>query len=362
MKSNTLVPRLDDLPALAPDRLAAQAAEAVRELLAEAAAANTTRSYASALRYWAAWFQGRFGQPIALPVPEPAVVQFVVDHLARRGKTGLAWELPPALDAQLVAAGLKQKSGAFKLSTVVHRVAVLSAAHQAHKATNPCESPAVRQLLKRGRRASVKRGERPHKKTAITKNELEALLATCDDSLEGRRDAALLLFGFASGGRRRSEIAAADWMDLRRVNATDFIYRLEHSKTRQAGTSAEADATPDKPVLGCAGVALDAWLRAANITTGPLFRRLWGDRIGPPLSAKAVAAIVQRRAAQAGLTGDFGGHSLRSGFITEGGRQGIALPALMALTDHRSVKQAMDYFQSGSATTNPAARMLEAES
>ena len=44
MKSNTLVPRLDDLPALAPDRLAAQAAEAVRELLAEAAAANTTRS------------------------------------------------------------------------------------------------------------------------------------------------------------------------------------------------------------------------------------------------------------------------------------------------------------------------------
>ena len=66
MKSNTLVPRPDDLPALAPDRLAAKAAEAVRELLAEAAAANTTRSYASALRYWAAWFQGRFGQPIAL--------------------------------------------------------------------------------------------------------------------------------------------------------------------------------------------------------------------------------------------------------------------------------------------------------
>ena len=94
MKSNTLVPRPGDLPTLAPDRLAAQATDAVRELLAEAAAANTTRSYASALRYWAAWFQGRFGQPIALPVPEPAVVQFVVDHLARRGKTG-------ALAAQL---------------------------------------------------------------------------------------------------------------------------------------------------------------------------------------------------------------------------------------------------------------------
>ena len=362
MKSNTLEPIPAPPPTLTPDRLAAQAAEAVRELLAEAAAANTTRSYASALRYWAAWFQGRYGVAISLPVPEAAVVQFVVDHLARRGKAGLAWELPERLDAQLIEAGLKKQPGAFKLNTVVHRVAVLSAAHRAHKASNPCEQPGVRHLLARGRRAAVKRGDRPHKKTAITKTELEALLATCDDSLEGRRDRAILYFGFASGGRRRSEIAAADWMDLRRVNATDFIYRLEHSKTRQAGTSAEADATPDKPVLGRAGVALDAWLRAANITTGPLFRRLWGDRIGPPLSAKAVAAIVQRRAAQAGLTGDFGGHSLRSGFITEGGRQGIALPALMALTDHRSVKQAMDYFQSGSATTNPAARMLEAES
>lgn len=38
-----------------PEQLAQQAADAVRELLAEAAAANTTRSYATALRYWAGW-------------------------------------------------------------------------------------------------------------------------------------------------------------------------------------------------------------------------------------------------------------------------------------------------------------------
>jgi integrase len=357
MKSTTLVPPSEALATLDPQRLAADAAEAVRELLAEAAAANTTRSYATALRYWAAWFQGRFGRPISLPVPEPAVVQFVVDHLARRGKAGLAWELPPTLDAQLVAAKLKQRPGAFKLSTVVHRVAVLSAAHQAHKATNPCESPGVRQLLKRGRRAAVKRGERPHKKTAITKPELEAMLATCDDSLEGLRDRAILYFGFASGGRRRSEIAVADWQDLRRVGEAAFVYRLEHSKSQQAGTTATS--TPDKPVLGRAGAALAAWLTAANITEGPLFRRLWGDRVGPALSAQAVATIVQRRAALAGLTGDFGGHSLRSGFITEGGRQGVALPALMALTEHRSVAQAIGYFQAGDAEANPAARLLD---
>lgn len=69
-------------PALQPEHLAVCAAEAVREILAEAASANTTRSYAAALRYWAAWFQGRYGQPITLPAPPTTVVQFVVDHLA----------------------------------------------------------------------------------------------------------------------------------------------------------------------------------------------------------------------------------------------------------------------------------------
>lgn len=357
MKNSVQTLKIHDLTLLSPDRLAAQAADAVREMLAEAAAVNTTRSYASALRYWAAWFQGRFGQVLALPVPEPVVVQFIVDHLARRGQTGLTWELPVVLDGHLVAAGLKQKTGAFKLSTVVHRVAVLSAAHRAHKAANPCESPAVRQLLARGRRAAVKRGERPHKKTAITKAELDALVATCDDTLEGLRDRALLLFGFASGGRRRSEIATADWRDLRRLNDTEFVFRLEHSKTQQSGPTAAA--TPDKPVLGRAGAALARWLAEAKITDGPLFRRLWGRRVGTALSPKAVAAIVQRRARLAGLVGDFGGHSLRSGFITEGGRRGVALPALMALTEHRSVAQAISYFQAGSAETNPAARMLD---
>lgn len=359
MKNNISLPMVaSSLPALRPEVLADQAADAVREILAEAASANTTRSYASALRYWAGWFQGRYGQPLALPVPEAAVVQFIVDHLARRTKAGMTWELPPALDTALVTSGLKQRPGAWKLSTVIHRVAVLSTAHRLRRAApNPCEAPSVRHLLARGRRAEVKRGVRPHKKTAITRLELEAMLATCDDSLEGLRDRALLCFGFASGGRRRSEIAAADMTDLRALPEGGYVYWLGHSKTQQAGPSATS--TPDKPVLGAAAVALRAWLDAAKLTEGPLFRRLWGERVGPGLGSKSVAAIVQQRAALAGLSGDFGGHSLRSGFVTEGGRQGVALPALMAMTEHRSVASVIGYYQSGGATENPAATLLD---
>ncbi|CAD7735262.1 Tyrosine recombinase XerC [Xanthomonas hydrangeae] len=338
-----------------PEQLAQQAADAVRELLAEAAAENTTRSYTSALRYWAGWHAARYGIELALPVPEATVLQFVVDHVQRRSTDGeLAWELPPIVDQALVAAGLKAKLGSWTLATVRHRVAVLSTAHRLKQATNPCEQPAIRTVLSRAARAAVKRGERPRKKTAITLPELEALLATCDDSLEGIRDRALLCFGFASGGRRRSEIAAAD---LRRIGEAGYIYRLEHSKTQQAGVTASS--TPDKPVLDRAALALQDWLDAAGITEGAIFRRLWKRRVGPALSPAAVGEIVQRRARLAGLEGDFGGHSLRLGFVTEASRQGVALPAIMQLTEHRSASSVVGYFQAGGAIGNPAARLLE---
>jgi integrase len=249
-----------------PEQLAQQAADAVRELLAEAAAANTTRSYAGALRYWAGWHQARFGIELMLPLSEVAVIQFLVDHIQRKNKAGLVSELPLVIDQALVVAGLKAKLGPLKLSTVTQRVAVLSTAHKLKRLDNPCELPSVRTLLSRARRAAVKRGERPTKKTAITRPELEAMLATCDASLEGLRDRALLCFGFASGGRRRSEIAAADLRDLRKTGDDSYIYRLEYSKTQQAGV--KADSTPDKPILGRSAQALSAWLEAAGIRQG----------------------------------------------------------------------------------------------
>jgi integrase len=340
-----------------PEKLAQQAADAVRELLAEAAAANTTRSYAAALRYWAGWHQARFGMELTLPVGEAVVIQFLVDHIQRKNKAGLVSELPPAIDEVLVTAGLKAKLGPLKLSTVTQRVAVLSTAHKLKRLANPCESASVRTLLSRARRASVKRGERPTKKTAITRPELEAMLATCDETLEGLRDRALLCFGFASGGRRRSEIAGADMRDLRKTGDEGYIYRLEYSKTQQAGVT--VDSTPDKPVLGRSALALSAWIEAGCIREGAIFRRIWRNRVGPALLPGSVATIVKRRAGLAGLEGDFGAHSLRSGFVTEAGKQGVPLPAVMAMTEHRSVASVIGYFQSGSAEDNPAARLLK---
>jgi hypothetical protein len=49
----------------------------------------------------------------------------------------------------------------------------------------------VRELLAKTRRAYAKRGALPRKQRSLTKELLQAILATCDESLRGHSDRAL---------------------------------------------------------------------------------------------------------------------------------------------------------------------------
>ena len=330
---------------------------ALTELLREGEAANTVRSYQSAMRYWAGWHQFRLGQAIALPLPVDVVLQFIADHAQRSTPYGLRCELPPSIDAALVQSGCKAKPGAPSHNTLVHRVAVMSKAHQNRGMPNPCHDEKVRELLSRTRKAYAKRGERPQKKAAITKDVLQQLLATCDDSLRGLRDRALLLFAWSSGGRRRSEISSADMQYLRQIGSGQYLYELAFSKTNQSGADLPENT---KPVLGAAGKALADWLAASGITEGAIFRRIRkGGHLGEPLQAPAVRAIVKERCALAGVDGDFSAHSLRSGFVTEAGKRNVPLAETMALTGHQSVATVLGYFRAESVIHNQAAHLMD---
>lgn len=334
------------------------AQQAVRELLREGESTNTRNSYQSAMRYWAAWHALRFERQMQLPLDVPCVLQFIIDHAQRQTGAGLASEMPANMDRALVEAGYKAREGPLSHNTLVHRMAVLSKAHQVHGLANPCQDGAVRELMSRTRKAYARRGEQPTKKDALTRDLLEQLLQTCDDSLRGRRDRALLLFAWSSGGRRRSEVAGADMRHLRAVGPQEFIYTLAHSKTNQSGRDVPEN---HKPVTGRAAQALADWLRAAAIQEGPIFRRIRkGGHVGEPLSPAAVRDIVKQRCALAGVEGDFSAHSLRSGFVTEAGRQNVPLPDTMALTGHSSVNTVLGYFRADSALSNRAARLLDA--
>jgi Phage integrase family len=235
----------------------------VRALLKEGESANTQRSYASALRYWAAWFRLRYRSPLTLPVPVPAVLQFLVDHVERMADDGgLLHDLPPAIDQALVDGGFKGAFGAPALNTV------LSKAH-----------------------------------------------------------------------------------------AQTYLYRLTHSKTDQAGIEHNPDA--DKPLLGPAAEALTAWLQVSGVTSGAIFRRIRKTKAVEPLSGQAVWLVVKRRTALAGLEDDFGAHSLRSGFVTEAGRQNVPMKETMAMTGHRSLQTFLKYFQTGAVQQTRAATLLK---
>ncbi len=332
---------------------------ALRELLREGEAENTVRSYQSAMRYWAGWHQFRMGQAIALPLPVETVLLFIADHAQRSTPYGLRCELPASIDAALVQSGCKARLGPPSHNTLVHRVAVMSKAHQNRGLPNPCHDERVRELLSRTRKAYAKRGERAQKKAAITKDVLQKLLATCDDSLRGKRDRALLLFAWSSGGRRRSEVSAADMQYLRQIGTDQYLYELAVSKTNQSGADLPENT---KPVLGAAGKALSDWLQASGITEGAIFRRIRkGGHVGEPLQAPAVRAIVKERCALAGVEGDFSAHSLRSGFVTEAGKRNVPLAETMALTGHQSVATVLGYFRAESVIHNQAANLMDEE-
>lgn len=345
------------VPVLQPTTLSDVTRDAVGELMREGESQNTLTSYRTALRYWTAWYGLRYGGAIQLPLPVACVLQFVVDHAQRMTALGLVSELPAAIDAALVAGGYKGKLGPMAHNTLVHRIAVMSKAHQLRQLANPCQDVQVRELLSRTRKAYAKRGVLPRKKAALTKDPLQALLATCDDSLRGKRDRALLLFAWASGGRRRSEVALADMQFLRCVGQAQYLYTLAHSKANQSGVERPEN---HKPVLGAAGLALKSWLDASAITQGLIFRRvLKGGHLGGAMSPAAVRTIVQTRSALAGVEGDFSAHSLRSGFVSEAGRQNISLADTMALTGHQSIPTVMGYFRAEAAILNKGARLMD---
>lgn len=308
---------------------------------------NTRRSYAADLRYFRSWFEiSGFGEP-SLPIAPDILVRFVVDHVE-----GMAAEI----DAALVAAGVKARTGLPRIATVSRKMAAVAAWHRSSGFPSPLSGGPVREALNRARKAAARRGHRPRKKKAALRETVQSLLANkASPTLADLRDDAMILFAFASGGRRRSEVVEARIENLEEIDG-DYVYHLGITKTEQEGSDRTV------PVAGRAAAALRSWLAVVGAVEGPIFRPVdrHGNVLPSALNGRAVARVVQRRAAAAGLDPKiYGGHSLRSGFITETGRQGKNIFDAMRLSGHKSMQTVAGYHQAGTALANEAARLLE---
>lgn len=305
---------------------------------------NTKRAYASDMRYVRAWAEAR-GVEAALPLSTETVVRFILDHVEG---------MPQEVESALLRTGAKRNPGPVSINTLKRRLATLSRAHELGDFLNPITDRRVREITSRAGKAAALDGWTPAKKTAAHREILDLILATCErGGARDIRDEAMILFGWSSGGRRRSEVSSATFERLER-RGDDFVYHIGVNKTSQDGDAGTV------PVAGRAAVAMTRWLNLSGINEGAIFRRIWYDgSVGDDgLCDRTVARIIQARAARAGLDAHrYGGHSLRSGFITEAGIQGVNLLDAMAMSLHRSVQVASGYHQAGAALNNQGARL-----
>jgi integrase len=327
---------------------------ALTELYRRGTPANTLRAWERDLAYISAWRMAAFGRPLHWPEDEKVALRFILDHAQDlTDKPGSAQDTA----MELQAIGLRIALTCPAPATLDRRIASWQAFHRMRNLTSPFSAPLVQQARQKARRANA-RPRVPKSPKPITRDILEALLATCDDTHRGIRDRAMLMLAFASGGRRRSEVTALNVEDIGR---DDFVakgllwVRLMETKTTKK------DQAPRLPLKGRPARAVVHWLEVTKMTQGPLFRPVsLSDRPLPRrLASDALRTILRHRLVLAGLPVDYAtSHGLRAGFLTQAALDGAPLAAAMKLSLHRSAVQAQKYYADVEIEDNPATDLL----
>ncbi len=348
-------PPAPHLPAASP-ALSAADQEALTDLYTRGTPANTLRAYERDLLYITAWKAARFGTALDWPESEATALAFLLDHardLNDAPETDVARETAEALIAQ----GLRKSLACPAPSTLDRRIASWLAFHRMKNLASPFDAALVKQARAKARRAAA-RLPAPKSAHPITRDVLEQLLATCRGTRRDCRDRAILMLGWASGGRRRSEITGLmrEDVSLKEFDKTGVVWiSLLETKTTTKGE------TPRLVLRGRAAQALMHWIEVGEITDGALFRPISkADRVlKRRLSPDAIAQIVKHRLKLAGLPEGFASpHGLRSGFLTQAALDGAPIQAAMRLSLHRSMAQAQKYYDDVDIAENPAADLL----
>jgi len=256
--------------------------------------------------------------------------------------------------AEMLAAFVADRAATLSPHSLTRRVVGISRAHTSQGLPDPSKNDLVRTVLRGVRR---KNGKPQRQAAPLLKADLLSILPLMTGT-SGLRDRALILLGFGAA-LRRSELVGLDVQDLEFVREGVVII-LRRSKTDQEGQGRKI-AVPYGRSVACPVKAVRAWLDAAPITSGPVFRPVGkSGAIGPDrLTAQSVALIVKKYAEAAGLpAATFSGHSLRSGLVTSAAQAGVAVHQIMAQTGHRSVDMVNRYIRDANLFEGNAAAMV----
>jgi integrase len=281
---------------------------------------------------WSTWASAH-GTP-ALPAAPDAIAAYLAELADAGASPATLAQRRAAIAFTHRAANLPDPTGAENVLAVIHGVA---------RSTTRTKRRAAPMLLEDLERA-----------VQVLVNEHAAAAPGSAAALRALRDRALLVMGWV-GAFRRSELAALAVEDVQRRTVKGrpaLLVTVRRSKTDQQGDgktkvmpSASAHPLAD-PVA-----AYRAWVAAARITAGPVFRAV--DRHGNvkpnAVQGQDVADVVARVVKVAGLDPRITAHGMRAGLITQGAIAGASALGLRAQSGHESDTAFAGYIRSAGA-------------
>ena len=263
---------------------------------------------------------------------------------------------PMPASPETVAAYLAAFAALYNPTTLQHRLRAIGQMHALAGVTFDTRAAVVRHTLR-----GIKRehGMPARQSAALTTDDVLAMADTCHlHRLEGVRDRALILIGFA-GAFRRSELVAIDVEHLS-FGPRALRILLPRSKGDAEGEGIEVIIPRGHAKATCPYTALQRWLEASHTALGPVFRGI--HRLGTishnRLSGEAVRLILRRAATRAHIEvaahERLSPHGLRAGFITEAYRRGAREEEIMAHVRHKSWGTTRKYIRrSGKLADHP---------
>ena len=260
----------------------------------------------------------------------------------------------PAVPTSFAAYLAAMARDGYAFATIERRRAAVTHYHREAGFASPSADPRVEQTM-----AGIARtiGTRQAQKAPLTDVELRKILKRIPPTIAGLRDHALLLIAYA-GALRRSELVSID-VDMIERTTGGLIIHLGRTKANQEGAD-EIVGVPTGRVLKPVA-ALDAWMAAAGITAGPVFRSV--DRHGrvsaEAMTPQSVNLIIKRRCEAANLDPAlFAGHSLRAGLVTAALASGIDLFSVMDAARHKDPRTTKKYDRRAKVIANHAGRKV----
>lgn len=195
------------------------------------------------------------------------------------------------------------------------------------------QNPASSELVRRMKTSNVSSTE------ALSKEEAELLakMLNEDESLTGYRDLALFSV-FIYNGLRRAEIIQIDLDKIKYVGSTPTVHLVI-----KRGKHLSIEFIPHVWRM------IDRWLVAANIQTGPIFRRIRKSTGGTQkvtdsrLTPNGIYDIIGRRIEQAGITKNIHPHSLRHTYATFSLLAGVPIQEVQKSMGHSSIDTTSRY-------------------